>query len=99
MSIVNFDLKTTRIFDRNRDSKAKIIINRGGARAGKSHAIAQLLFLNKFLHEKKKQICVLRKTLPSLRTAAYKTWKDWLGDLGLTGIIKEEKQYLNYYYN
>ena len=98
MSVVNFDSKTTCVYDRNKNSKAKIVINRGGARASKSFSIEQELLLNRFITEEKKQILVVRKTLPSLKLSAHKVWKDWLVDFGMLGKIKEEKQSLNYYY-
>lgn len=92
------ELQATRLFYRNRDSTAKIVCNRGGTRSGKSWAIAQVLFLDKFFNEKNKKFLVLRKTLPSLKLAALADFKKFVQDYGLENRIVEEKQSLNYYY-
>ena len=91
-------IQATRIFYRNYNSQAKTIINRGGTRSGKSYAIAQLLFIEKFFNEKNKKILVLRKTLPSLKLAALLDFKKFLFDYDLEDKVREEKQSLNYYY-
>ena len=67
----NISIKATKLFYRNRESKAQIVINRGGSRSSKSHSIAQLLLLERFFTQKNKKILVLRKTLPSLRISVY----------------------------
>ena len=92
------DIKATRLFYRNRDSTARVIINRGGTRASKSYSIQQVLFLERFLTEKNKKFLVLRKTLPSLKLAGLMDFKRFLFDYGLENKIVEEKQALNYYY-
>jgi len=56
----------TDIFARTRASKAKVIINVGGAGSSKSYSIAQL-FIEKLVTEQNKIFGVCRKTFPALR--------------------------------
>ena len=56
----------TELFTLNKESKANIIVNVGGAGSSKSHSIAQL-FIYKLLNEKNKTFGVCRKTFPALR--------------------------------
>ncbi len=60
------DKGTTSIFDRNRESKAKAIVNVGGAGSSKSHSLEQV-FIEKLVGEKRKRIGITRKTFNSLR--------------------------------
>ena len=92
------NIKATKVFYKNRDSKAHIVINRGGSMSSKTFSIAQLLFLERFLTQKNKKILVLRKTLPSLRVSVYQDWKKFLTGYNLEEITDENKQYLDYYY-
>lgn len=59
----------TPLFEKTRESKAKTIINVGGAGSSKSYSIAQLL-IYKLLNEKNKRIGICRKTFPALRMTA-----------------------------
>jgi phage terminase large subunit len=81
------DIKYTRIFERTRDSKAFVIINVGGARSGKSHAIAQL-FISKLVTEEHKKFLICRKTFPSLRMSTMGAFLDLLQQYD---IYREEK--------
>jgi phage terminase large subunit len=87
----------TRIFNATMNSKARIVVNRGGAGSSKSVSVLQVLLL-KFLREKRKKILIIRKTLPSLRTSTHEAFMELLSDNGLTDFIRQEKQFLNYYY-
>ncbi len=72
---------TTRIFDRNYNSKCPVIVNVGGARSSKTHSILQL-FLQKFVNEDNKQILIARKTLPALKRTAYRLFLNLSEDYG-----------------
>ena len=76
----------TPIFQRTRDSQAKIVINVGGARSSKSYSIAQVL-VEKLVNEDHKIIGICRKTFPALRMTTLKLLLDLLKDYG---IYKEE---------
>jgi len=71
----------TRVYERNHDSTAPIVVNVGGARSTKSYSILQLL-VGKLVSEPRKEILITRKTLPSLRLTAYKVFVDLLKDYG-----------------
>jgi len=75
-------IKTTEIYRKNRESKARYIINVGGARSSKSHSIAQLI-IEKLVNERGKKFLVTRKTMPALRLTAYKLIVDLMREYGL----------------
>jgi phage terminase large subunit len=88
----------TQVFELNRDSKAKIIINVGGAGSGKSHALAQL-FIYKLLTEQNKLIGICRKTFPALRMTAMATMIELLKSYGIYDERKHNKTFNTYEYN
>ena len=59
-------LKATEIFSKNYNSKARIVVNRGGTRSSKTYSLIQL-FIMKAMTEKEKRIVIVRKTLTILR--------------------------------
>lgn len=87
----------TTVFARNRASKATVIINVGGARSGKSYAIAQLL-IEKLLNETNKVIGICRKTFPALRMSAMKIMLDLLKDYGIYRDAQHNKTFNTYTY-
>jgi len=87
----------TDIFARNRLSKAKVIINVGGARSSKSYSIAQLL-IEKLVTEDHKMIGICRKTFPALRMTAMKLILDLLKDYGIYRDEKHNKSFNTYEY-
>jgi len=94
---MKIELKATRLFYKNLEAKGRIVVNMGGAGAGKSWAILQLL-LYKFLTEKNKRILIVRKTLPSLRVSTLDDFEHLLDSMGVRPLITVEKQFLNYKY-
>jgi len=90
-------LQATDIFYRNLQSKAPIILNRGGARSGKSHALHQVL-LTRFLSEENKKFLVVRKSLPSLRISALMDWERLIDRVGVRKKFREERLMLNFHY-
>jgi len=74
--------KVTVVFDKTRKSKAKTVVNVGGAGSSKSHSVAQLI-VAKALSEKGKVIGVCRKTFPSLRMTAMQMILDLLKKYGV----------------
>jgi len=75
----------TSVFSHNRVSKAKVIVNVGGAGSSKSHSIAQL-FIERLLTQQNKVFGVCRKTFPALRMTSMGLI---LGLLKEYGIYKE----------
>ncbi len=76
------EVGVTGIYERNRDSTARTLVNVGGSGSSKSHSIAQVL-IEKLRVEKDKQFIISRKTLPSLRRSSYGLIIALLKDYGL----------------
>ena len=75
-------IEASSLFEKNYQAKAKTIVNVGGARSGKSYALAQLL-LTKGLTFNGCNIGITRKTLPALKMTAYRLFIDMLKKHGL----------------
>jgi len=74
-------VKVTIVFDQNARATESTVVNIGGARSSKSHSIAQLM-IKKFNEEKNKNLLTTRKTLPALRTTAYRVAVDLMKEYG-----------------
>lgn len=74
-----------------------VVVNRGGARSSKSYSLGQLMMDN-FFTMPRRQILIVRKTLPSLRASTLRLMLDLFDKYGLGGKIAEEKVGLNYWY-
>jgi len=86
------------VFDYNWRSTERIVINRGGTRAGKTYAIMQILavwLLTGYIRENELigsgTASVVRKTLPALKATAQKDFDDIIDGLGVRGMLKENK--------
>lgn len=90
-------IEVTAVFERNIKSTKPVVVNIGGARSGKSHALIQL-FLMKFINEDHKVFLITRKTLPSLRITAYKVMIDLLKDYGYYSQCEHNKSNLTLQY-
>ena len=88
---VSPNITITDVFIQNKQSKAIVLANRGGARSSKSYSIIQLL-VERFFGIPGRQILMLRKTLPALRKSTYKDTMGYIERLGLSGKIVEHKQ-------
>jgi len=85
----------TSVFERNRNSKAKVIVNVGGARSSKSHSICQLL-ISKLVTEEGKMIGICRKTFPALRMTVMKMMFDLLKEYGVYREESHNKSFNTY---
>jgi len=74
-------VEVTIVYHKNEQAKEPVLVNIGGARSSKSHSIAQLM-IKKFNEEKNKNLLTTRKTLPALRTTAYRVAVDLMKDYG-----------------
>jgi phage terminase large subunit len=79
MSVKN--LKGTKLLERTIQSKQRFIIHVGGARAGKTIAIAQYLILECL--KRKIVVTAIRKTLPSIKATAFRDFKWVMEELEL----------------
>ena len=87
----------TELFELNKNSKAKVVVNVGGAGSSKSYSIAQL-FVYKLINEENKVFGVLRKTFPALRMTAMGLILQLLKDYGIYREEKHNKTANNYIY-
>ena len=68
---MKLNLQITKIFKRNKESNANIVLNRGGTRSSKTYSLCQLMLM-KLVSEPDKRILIARKTFPALRNSVYK---------------------------
>lgn len=73
---------TTALFKKNERATEKTVLNIGGARSGKSFALAQMLIM-RALNAAGAQVAVTRKTMPALKMTAYRTVISLLKKYGL----------------
>ena len=74
----------TELFDRNYDSKARIVVNQGGTSSGKTYAIMQVLFQLAF--DPRNRGCVITvvgQDIPNLKVGAYRDAKTIIGNYGI----------------
>src|SRR5210317_1270110 len=86
------------VFDYNWQSSKRIVINRGGTRAGKTYALMQIFavwLLTGYIREDQfigsGIASVVRKTLPALKATAQKDFEEIIDGLGVRHLIKENK--------
>lgn len=86
------------VFDFNWQSNKRIVINRGGTRAGKTYALMQIFavwLLTGYIREDQfigsGIASVVRKTLPALKATAQKDFEEIIDGLGVRHLIKENK--------
>lgn len=94
------------VFARNMRSTKKIVINRGGTRAGKTYALMQLFvnwLVTGYIREgqeiKTGTASIVRKTLPALKATAQKDFEEILQTVGYFGKVKQNKTDRTYSYN
>lgn len=75
-------IKVSKVFKETLKAKTKIVLNIGGARSGKSYAMAQLLIM-KALNYEGLNIGITRKTMPALKMTARRLILDLLKQYGL----------------
>ena len=99
------ELVVTKVFERNFYSTGKIVINRGGTRAGKTYSICQMLVnwlltgvIRDNLTIEKGVASVVRKTLPALKATALKDFEEILANTGYYNLISINKTDREYKY-
>ena len=91
-------VQKTNVFNANWNSTRKILINRGGTRAGKTYSIMQVfaVWLMTGQIRANKTILtgvasVVRKTLPALKATAQKDFEEILTDLNVLDKVEQNK--------
>lgn len=97
MEVTTREIGYTEIFELNRASKAKVIVNVGGAGSSKSHSIAQLL-IEKLITEQNKIFGITRKTFPALRMTSMGLILGLLKEYGIYRDERHNKTANNYIY-
>ena len=80
----------TSVFERNRNSKARTVIDVGGSGSSKSHSVAQLM-IEKFVSEHDKQFVIARKTMPALRRSSYSLIVGLMEEYGIYKYVEHNK--------
>ena len=93
------------VFDYNWNSSKRIVINRGGTRAGKTYALMQMFavwLITGYIRQgdfiPSGTASVVRKTLPALKATAQKDFEEIIDGLGVRGLLKENKTDRYYQY-
>jgi len=89
-------VEVTIVYHKNEQAKEPVVVNIGGARSSKSHSIAQLM-IKKFNEERNKNLLTTRKTLPALRTTAYRVAVDLMKDYGCYYYFSHNKAFRTIY--
>lgn len=76
------EVNVSRLFFANRDAQTRFIVNQGGARAGKTYAIAQML-LERFFSKRNYVLTVSRKSFPALRGSVMRDMFSIMQEWGL----------------
>ncbi|ACC98403.1 Phage terminase, large subunit [Elusimicrobium minutum Pei191] len=84
------------VFKLNNKAGKRTVINVGGARSGKSHAVAQLLIM-RALNLQGINVGITRKTMPALKMTAARLVTDLLKEYGLYSEKNHNK--MEHYYN
>lgn len=92
------EVPVTPIFKKTLESKARTVVNVGGAGSSKSWSIAQTL-IYKLVNERNKKVGVCRKTFPALRMTAMALVIDLLKDYGIYDLERHNKTAHVYEYN
>ena len=84
------EVKYTPLFAKNKESKARTIVNVGGSGSSKSHSVAQIM-IDKFTTEKGKQFVIARKTMPALRRSSYELIVGLMNEYGIYPYFDHNK--------
>jgi len=95
---INKELKVTRIFLENLNSKKEVNINIGGGGSSKSYSLRQLL-IYKFLTEENKKFLIVRKTMPAMRNSVILPFLAELSNFGVYDRVKIDRVNMNLFYN
>ena len=92
------EIGVTPIYHKNRTSKAKTIVNVGGAGSSKSHSLAQL-FIERLCQSKNRRIGITRKTYNSLRMTTMLDMIDIMKNYGIYDPANHNKSEHTYTHN
>jgi phage terminase large subunit len=88
----------TQVFEKNATTTKRIVVNQGGTRSSKTYSILQFL-ITLALESRGKIYTICRKTLPSLKSTAYKDFFHIIEGLGIYDPDLHSKGNLTYFLN
>ena len=94
----SLNLKGTIVLQKNLNANTRIVVNQGGTRSSKTYSLAQLIIL-KALQEQGKVYTICRKTLPALKSSAYRDFFNILEHHNLYNPDNHNKSELTYKLN
>jgi phage terminase large subunit len=94
----SLNLQGTVVLQKNLNATTRIVVNQGGTRSSKTYSLAQLIIL-KALQEEGKVYTICRKTLPALKSSAYRDFFNILEHHNLYNPNKHNKSELTYKLN
>ena len=94
----SLNLQGTIVLQKNLNATTRIVVNQGGTRSSKTYSLAQLIIL-KALQEQGKVYTICRKTLPALKSSAYRDFFNILEHHNLYNPNKHNKSELTYKLN
>ena len=94
----SLNLQGTVVLQKNLNATTRIVVNQGGTRSSKTYSLAQLIIL-KALQEQGKVYTICRKTLPALKSSAYRDFFNILEHHNLYNPNKHNKSELTYKLN
>lgn len=93
-------IKVTNVYNRTKEASKKedihTIVNKGGAGSSKSYSMIQFFTFERLLQIPNYKLLVLRKTRKSLKLSLYEDWMDFLKQIGIYDIKKNNKTDLRY---
>jgi len=78
---MNLEINTTKTYQHQNDSTARVTIHYGGTRSGKTYALLQWCIVQALTD--KENITIVRKTIPSLKRTIMKDFRDIMIGLGI----------------
>lgn len=84
---MKLDIKGTALLERTINSKAKIVVHRGGSSSSKTYSLAQYMVIQA-LSQKGIVISVFRQALPSIKKSVFRDFERILEQAGLMSQIK-----------
>jgi phage terminase large subunit len=78
---MNLEINTTKTYEHQNNSTARVTIHYGGTRSGKTYALLQWCIVQALTD--KETITIVRKTIPSLKRTVMKDFKDIMVGLGI----------------
>ena len=94
----SLNLQGTIVLQKNLNATTRFVVNQGGTRSSKTYSLAQLIIL-RALQEQGKVYTICRKTLPALKSSAYRDFFNILEHHNLYNPNKHNKSELTYKLN